>query len=307
MDLSSIQKDLKATLYERLNSPFIGCFIISWILINYKEVLFFFFSNENINIRISMLESVHSDYNTFILKPLLLSLAFIITHPIVSVVIFWWQERLRDIKRKIKLSIENSAMIPMEEYRKLESQTSEKLTKNNEMTLGYENKIERLTLRNKDTTLKLKEYRQDNIQLRKKISELDFINTDNIKLKGDISQYRSMVDNLKNELKKLSGENDANEETASMLTKQFEFINNYLEKKGFILNHKKIMIDISHLAEHSIRRLTHEIKKIGLIPTLDGDSKSITLIAPFYIETDHIEKLAEKYCSELSIYPSIDD
>ncbi|MGL6560185.1 hypothetical protein [Aeromonas hydrophila] len=62
-------------------------------------------------------------------------------------------------------------------------------------------------------------------------------------------------------MKKLSGENDANEETASMLTKQFEFINNYLEKKGFILNHKKIMIDISHLAEHSIRRLTHEIKK----------------------------------------------
>ncbi|PTT43967.1 hypothetical protein DBR19_22560 [Aeromonas sp. HMWF014] len=198
-------------------------------------------------------------------------------------------------------------MIPMEEYRKLESQTSEKLTKNNEMTLGYENKIERLTLRNKDTTLKLKEYRQDNIQLRKKISELDFTNTDNIKLKGDISQYRSMVDNLKNELKKLSGENDANEETASMLTKQFEFINNYLEKKGFILNHKKIMIDISHLAEHSIRRLTHEIKKIGLIPTLDGDSKSITLFAPFYIETDHIEKLAEKYCSELSISPSMDD
>ncbi len=68
MDLSSIQKDLKATLYERLNSPFIGCFIISWILINYKEVLFFFFSNESINIKVAMLESVHSDYNTFILK-----------------------------------------------------------------------------------------------------------------------------------------------------------------------------------------------------------------------------------------------
>ncbi len=304
MDLSSIQKDLKATLYERLNSPFIGCFIISWVLINYKEVLFFFFSNENINIRISLLESVHSNYYTFILKPLLLSLAFIITHPIISVIIFWWQERLRDIKRKIKLSIENGAVIPMEEYRKLESQTSEKLTKNNEMTLGYENKIEKLSLRNKDALLKIKEYRQDNQQLRKRISELDFINTDNMKFKDDISQYRTTIDNLKSELKKLSSINDTNEETANMLTKQFELINNYLERKGFELNHKKIMIDISHLAEHSIGRLTHEIKKLGLIPTLDGDSKSILLTAPFYIETDHIEQLAEKYCSELSISPS---
>ncbi|MGL4915459.1 MAG: hypothetical protein ACRC5D_04290, partial [Aeromonas allosaccharophila] len=258
----------------------------------------------SINIKVAMLESVHSDYNTFILKPLLLSLAFIITHPIVSVIIFWWQERLRDIKRRIKLSIENGAVIPMEEYRKLESQTSEKLTKNNEMTLGYENKIEKLALRNRDVLLKMKEYRQDNQQLRKKISELDFINTDNMKFKEDISQYRTTIDNLKSELKKLSSINDTNEETANMLTKQFEFINNYLERKGFELNHKKIMIDISHLAEHSIGRLTYEIKKLGLIPILDGDSKSILLTAPFYIETDHIEKLAEKYCSELSVSPS---
>ena len=37
---------------QRIKSPFLGSFIFSWILINWKPIFYFQFSDEQINIKI---------------------------------------------------------------------------------------------------------------------------------------------------------------------------------------------------------------------------------------------------------------
>lgn len=46
MELSEISSSIKTALYERIRSPFIGTFILSWCLINYR-IIFVLFSSGN--------------------------------------------------------------------------------------------------------------------------------------------------------------------------------------------------------------------------------------------------------------------
>ncbi|GAA4493326.1 hypothetical protein [Pseudaeromonas paramecii] len=301
MDLSVIQKELKSALYERLNSPFIGCFILSWMIINYKSLLLLAFLDDDIATKISMIEDLHENTTQFLIKPLALSVAFIITHPIISVLIFWWQERLRDLKRHIKLNIENAATIPMREYRKLEAHTSEKLAKHNEMVLVYEGKIEKISAKAEQFFNEKKGLAKQVDDLRIRLVDFEDLQARFAQMKEELTAQRLTNDNLKNDLKKLTRINESNEETASMLSKQFEAVQKFHKTNGFDVQDKMVTIDIPHLGEHSINRLTHEIKSLGIAPTFDGDAKAISLAIPFYIDCAHLEVLADKYRSDISV------
>lgn len=299
MDLSAIQKELKSALYERLNSPFVGCFILSWVFINYKSLLLLIYLDDDIATKIRIIEDLHENYTQFLIKPLILAILFIAIHPVISVFIFWWQESLRDIKRHIKIKIEDAAVIPMLEYRKLESLTSEKLAKHNEMVLVYEGKIEKISAKAEQFFSEKKELKKQINELKIKLLDFDDLQSRHAQMKDELNAQRLTTDTLKNDLKKLTRINESNEETASMLSRQLEAVQKYHKTNGFNVQDKMVIIDIPHLGEHSINRLTHEIKSLGIPPTFDGDAKAISLSIPFYINSEYIEALAEKYRSDL--------
>ncbi|MFA6139009.1 MAG: hypothetical protein WC667_13120 [Sulfurimonas sp.] len=107
--MDEIKKSILDTINERISSPLIGGFIISWILWNYKTI-FVLLSTKNVEDKFSYIDYVlYHDWLHFtfqgLILPLLTSIVFIFIFPYPEkwIYTFWYghKKKLNDDKQKI--------------------------------------------------------------------------------------------------------------------------------------------------------------------------------------------------------------
>jgi hypothetical protein len=121
--LGEIAKTIKAGLYERVTSPLLGSFLISWTLWNYKFVAVIFASippQEKLSlIENTIFPTISSSLTRGGLYPLLTTICFIFIypHPARFVYEFWRKEqkKLKEIRQKI----EDETPLTVDEARKI--------------------------------------------------------------------------------------------------------------------------------------------------------------------------------------------
>jgi hypothetical protein len=156
---SSFVKDmlggLRSLLKERLVSPLIPAFILSWLMWNYRVVLTIF-SHENLETKFSVIEGMFPTFWVHcidgVLIPLLFSLAYIYLYPFVSIPIYRIalinQGRLRGERQKA----EKEKLLSEEDKQKI-------------LAFAYDQKV--------NSQKQIDQQLQENEQLRAKIAELE--------------------------------------------------------------------------------------------------------------------------------------
>lgn len=75
---------IASTAEERIKNPFTGTFLASWIVFNWKPLVFFIFSEKNIEQKISYIISNYSDILHIVVYPLASSLFFLFLVPYIN-------------------------------------------------------------------------------------------------------------------------------------------------------------------------------------------------------------------------------
>lgn len=127
-----ISDTLKATLYERVSSPFISSFILSWCVFNYK-ILFILFSDMEVRYKFYEIELLQMQpqnlitmpvvgwqfYPCTFLYPLLIAFFYTLVFPFFEAKLFSvWLKGQKAIK-SIKVTIEDETPVSQEKYTSL--------------------------------------------------------------------------------------------------------------------------------------------------------------------------------------------
>lgn len=141
-----ISNAIKATLYERVSSPFISSFILSWCIFNYK-ILFILFSNMEVRYKFYEIEVLQQQpqvlmgidlpiYPFTFIYPFLAAIFYTLMFPFIEV---WlthvWMIGQKKIKSK-KIQFEDETPISQEQYAAL-------LKKLRQMDRDYQEDLER--------------------------------------------------------------------------------------------------------------------------------------------------------------------
>ena len=86
--MNDIFKNFRETISERIRSPFVGSFIICWILAHWEIVLFLIYSEDNLTIdgRIGKISEYiqHQNFLTLVLYPVLVTFGVLIGYSILA-------------------------------------------------------------------------------------------------------------------------------------------------------------------------------------------------------------------------------
>jgi len=93
---------IKSHLSDRLSNPILGTFSFSWIFFNWKVVLFLFLSKDNIENKISVIESNYSNIETFIVYPVIFTIVYLLFIPWLLLGVQILQETANGKRRKAK-------------------------------------------------------------------------------------------------------------------------------------------------------------------------------------------------------------
>lgn len=135
-----LAKTVKAQLYERVSSPLLGAFTISWVVWNYRFVLLLL-SSMPIADKFSYIDNnIFSSPDTIFLRgslyPILTSLLLIFVYPIPAKFVYgYWRKRQRELK-EIQQRIDDETPLTRDEARELRQETLK-------ATLDFEQEIER--------------------------------------------------------------------------------------------------------------------------------------------------------------------
>ncbi|MBB6154429.1 hypothetical protein HDC30_001637 [Pseudomonas sp. JAI115] len=121
--LDDITTTIKAQLYERVTSPLLGSFLISWCLINYKLILILF-SSLSAPEKITYIEfNLFSSVQDYMLKgvffPLIATLAIILVYPYPAAKIYEISRNNRKKLKEIQQKIDDETPITRDEARKI--------------------------------------------------------------------------------------------------------------------------------------------------------------------------------------------
>ncbi|EPT8875474.1 hypothetical protein ACVTAA_004011 [Cronobacter dublinensis] len=159
-------KTVKAQLYDRLTSPLLGCFLLSWVIWNYKFV-FTLFSDMKIEDKFKFIDgAIYSgDYSHLIygvLLPFVTTLFFIFIYPYPAKFAYaFFRKRQAELK-EIQQKIDDETPLTRDEARKIRSDAVK-------MSIEFEQEIEKL--------------REENLSLRniiKKINDNQDVDSTNI-------------------------------------------------------------------------------------------------------------------------------
>lgn len=125
--LDDLAKTVKAQLYERVSSPLIGAFTLSWLAWNYRFVLVIL-SSMSVQEKFAYIDtSLFGSYQTVLLHgalyPALTTLALIFIYPIPAKFVYeYWRKRQRELK-EIQQRIDDETPLTREEARELRHET----------------------------------------------------------------------------------------------------------------------------------------------------------------------------------------
>ena len=97
--ITEFLETLFSTANQRIKSPFFGSFIFSWIIINWKPIFYFLFSDDKISLKIDKIETSYEFFQNSILYPLLLSFIYVVVFPYINQLIHWLTIKAESSKR----------------------------------------------------------------------------------------------------------------------------------------------------------------------------------------------------------------
>ncbi len=149
-------KTVKAQLYDRLTSPLLGCFLLSWVIWNYKFI-FTLFSEMKTEEKFKFIESYiyAGHYSHFIyglLLPFITTLFFIFIYPYPAKFAYAFFRKRQVELKEIQQKIDDETPLTREEARKIRSDAVK-------MSIEFEQEIEKL--------------REENLSLRNIIKKIN--------------------------------------------------------------------------------------------------------------------------------------
>jgi len=158
------QTILKST-EDRIKNPFIGTFITSWIIFNWKPILFIIFSDKGIESKINFIKDNYNDIWCYLWLPLVSAVFYIAILPYISFIFEYITKFSHELRNKVNLEARNAAL-------KLQIGVAQ-----NEIKLEEE----KTTYRERNSHNQLIENLQKQVQsLTQTIEDSNKINSDNI-------------------------------------------------------------------------------------------------------------------------------
>ncbi len=175
--MKKLLETLFSTANNRIRNPFIGSFIFSWIVFNWKPISYFLFSDEKTRIKILFIEETYENVWNAVMLPLIFSLFYVLILPylnqFIQSITFKAEKERR--KKEQELKIENIGYLQ-------ESAEKEKI-------------LEDIRSGNRDIA-----------QLNEKVTSLDVENQrlkETIQNKNEIiSDYEEQIDKVTSDLQK---------------------------------------------------------------------------------------------------------
>lgn len=136
--LNDITTTIKAQLYERVTSPLLGSFLISWCIFNYKLLLIILSSlpapEKIIYIELNLFSTPHDYIFKGIVYPLLAAIFLIYVYPYPAAAVYRAARNHRKALKKIQQDIEDETPLTIEDARKIRK-ISEKIKQESEIQL----------------------------------------------------------------------------------------------------------------------------------------------------------------------------
>lgn len=76
-ELPSLLNDIKEVVFERIRNPFLASFSVFWLIFNWKIPFYLFLSNDQIEMRFTVISKVYSSWGNSLLYPFLFALGYI--------------------------------------------------------------------------------------------------------------------------------------------------------------------------------------------------------------------------------------
>lgn len=246
--LTEFLETLFTTANQRIKSPFFGSFIFSWIIINWKPIFYFLFSDDKISIKIKNIEESYEFIQNSILYPLLLSFIYVVIFPYINQFIHWLtikaENSKRDEQHKLKINQTDKLIILAGKEKTLEDKKS-----GNRDISQLNEKIDFLTKDNNS----LKEILQNKDKLiSKNHKELNALK-ENYIIKSTSSQYE--IDKIKVKNQELKSKEHLSASNNKILE------NDIIQLKSLIAETEK-KLNISHTREAQLQQI---IDQKGLI------------------------------------------
>jgi hypothetical protein len=259
-----LQNIFKST-EERIKNPFIGAFMTSWILFNWKPILFVIFSSKIIEDKINFIDENFVATNHLLWYPLCAAIFYVLVLPYISLLFdillkYSLLKRNDIVVNKQKQNIENQKQLAIEEIKLEEAKTD---------------------FRERNTHNKLVE------ELQKRNKDLEF------EVQNEKELNRSMVDELKSELtnrERMTHEELRNfEKRYSESRKEISDLNNKLFKKDQELQSLKMILSDRELndIEKQNRSIIRFENGLTVIEQFDGNK-------PLYFNIENRERYPEK-------------
>jgi hypothetical protein len=211
------------TTQERVKNPFIGAFMTSWIVFNWKPILYFIFSSKDIEEKMKFIDENFSKINHLLWLPLSTAIFYVLILPYLSLLFdillkYSLLKRNDIVISKQKQNIENQKQLAIEEIKLEEAKTD---------------------YRERNTHNKLVE------DLQKRNKELE------IEIQSEKESNRSMIEGLKSELtskEKMMHEELRNfEQRYTESRKEISQLNNKLFEKDKEIQTLKVLLSDTEL------------------------------------------------------------
>lgn len=157
----TLSDSIKASLYERLSTPLLLSFIASWLSFNWELIYYVTTASGAFLYKVNYIKAHYLSINSLLLLPLASSIAISLTFPWLNLVIFYSQETAKGLMRTVKNRILGKTPISAELLAAAE--------------LEFDGKLKSISTLLESQNLDLTKSKEENIQLRAQVKELQKI------------------------------------------------------------------------------------------------------------------------------------
>lgn len=226
------QTILKST-EDRIRNPFVGTFITSWIIFNWKPIIFIIFSDKDIEEKINFIVKNYSDIWCYLWLPLFSAIFYIAILPYISFGFEYLTKFSHGLRNKVNLEARSAALELQIGVAQNEIKLEEEKTTFRERN-SHNLMVESLQEQNTSLSQALEEANKTHLETvaellkksenaNKEFSTLAANYDRELKESNtNLNEERTKVLNLRTELNLLQKENNENFNNASQLSRLFE-------------------------------------------------------------------------------------
>ncbi|WP_343687851.1 hypothetical protein [Chryseobacterium gleum] len=247
-----LQTILKST-EDRIKNPFIGTFITSWIIFNWKPILFIIFSDKGVEDKIDFIKDNYNDIWCYLWLPLISAVFYIAILPYISFVFEYVTKFSHGLRNKVNLEARNATLelqigVAQNEI-KLEEEKTTFRERNNHNLM-----VESLQTQNKILSETLEESNKINLE---SITDLQRQSENTIK------DLRNIIDNNKIELASTIEKLNNETEKALELNARLEAIGIRNDKNFNEASQLRHQLNIQKFINHRLKNPIEKVINVG--------------------------------------------